>query len=128
MSVVTISDTPEPEGAPTRNDAAFAHGEAVGEFRTHMSECGSKHFAHDVRETELESRIAAVEAAAASAISMAIGASVEASVAHETADEASEEAEEAEEPEDLEVVEMEMPDIPTESTEEPKKQGGFHLW
>lgn len=128
MATVTVTPEPEGEPVPKADDAAFAHGEAVGRFESHMNECSSKHFAHDTRESELESRIAAVEAAAASAATIAVVASVQAADAQATADEAAEEAEE--EPiDDTTVVEMEMPDIPTEPSEDDKpKRGGFHLW
>jgi hypothetical protein len=130
--MATVTVTPEPEGdpVPKADDAAFAHGEAVGEFRTHMTECSAKHFAHESREIELESRIAAVEAAAASAANIALLANERAADAQETADEAVEEDEDEPLEDDTTVVEMEMPDIPTEPSEDdkPKPKRGFHLW
>jgi len=128
--MATVTVTPEPEGDPVAkaDDAAFAHGEAVGRFESHMSECASKHFAHESRESELESRIAAVEAVAAAASSIALTASAQASEAQESADEAIDEDEDEPIEDDTTVVEMEMPDIPTESTEDDKPKRGFHLW
>lgn len=127
VSEVVITETPAPEPIAKSDDAAFAHGEAVGEFRSHMSECSMKHLAHDSAEASLEARLSAVESQANAASTQAIVATVQAAEAQETADEAVEEVED-EDASEVEVVEMEMPDIPTESTEEPKKSGGFHLW
>jgi hypothetical protein len=128
MAEVVITETPAAEPAASRDDAAFAHGEAVGRFESHMGDCMARHMAHEDAEAALESRLAAIESAASAAAAQASVATVIAVEAAADAADAQEEVEEVDEEPEVDVIEMEMPDIPTETTEEPKKSGGFHLW
>jgi hypothetical protein len=124
---MTVIITPEPEGeaTPKADDAAFAAGEVVGEFRSHIASCTGRHDAHDNDISALRYRLEGIESIQAATASLAVDASVTAEEAIIAVDE--EPVEEASDG-DISVIELEMPEIPVEKEEEPEKKKGFHLF
>lgn len=129
MSTVTVTEEPTPEERPKADDAAFAAGQTVGRFESHMTQCDSRHCSSEMALSSIEARLAAVETASTAAMMQASSASVQAVTAEVVATEALvESAEEPEEEETDTVTELEMPEVDTPATEEEPKKKGFSLW
>jgi hypothetical protein len=119
----------ETEGAaePVRDaDHSFAAGEVVGEFRSHMESCAARDAAHDAEIAALRSQVSELQAAHAAVAAVAVEAAIGAAEAEATADVAIAEA--ASEPEGDGVVEMTMPEVPSEEPAAVEQKRGFHLW
>jgi hypothetical protein len=124
MADVTIQTEETPEPAK-RDDAAFAAGEVVGEFRAHMSATESKMYSLEAELRELKESAARATATSQEAASMALEAQVVATVAAVEASAAPEPV--ADEPPEGEIqtgpiTELESPTIDVEDDGE-KKDG-----